>query len=89
MPGVRQRGLCAMDQDPNRSQRTALTALALVGQLGLAVALPMVIGGIAGKYLDEWVDGHGIVLILMLILGIASGLYSAYRILAKELRWTP
>jgi F0F1-type ATP synthase assembly protein I len=63
------------------------TALALIGQLGVAVAAPIVLAGIVGKYLDAWLHGHGLVLLGMMLLGIAGGVYGAYRLLAKELQW--
>ena len=66
-----------------------VTAFALLGQLGLTVAIPIVLGGIVGKYLDTWPHTRGIVLLLTILLGIAAGAYGAYRLLAKELNWKP
>jgi Putative F0F1-ATPase subunit Ca2+/Mg2+ transporter len=71
----------------DNSEFTAFMALGMVGQLGFAVSIPMVLGGLAGKYLDGWLHAHGIVLILMLLCGIAGGIYGAYLVLAKALRW--
>jgi predicted F0F1-ATPase subunit len=65
------------------------TAFALLGQLGLTVAIPIVLGGVVGKYLDTLLHAHGVVLLLMILLGIAAGAYGAYLLLAKELNWKP
>ncbi len=65
----------------------ALSALALVSQLGLVVAAPIVGGVIAGKYLDTWLGGSGLILVGMILFGVASGVYGAYRILVKEITW--
>ena len=78
-----------MSQRKPDSDWSTFTAFALVGQLGLTVALPIVLCGFIGNYLDTWLHAHRIVLLLMLLLGIAAGVYGAYRLLAKELNWKP
>ena len=75
-----------MSQEPP-SQQSALRALALVGQLGLVMALPIVLGVIGGVYLDAWLGGTGIVLIGMILLGIGGGVAGVYRLLSKEISW--
>ena len=64
-----------------------MSALALVGQLGFVVAVPIVAGVIAGKYLDAWLGSSGLILAGMILLGVAAGLYGAYRVLVKEITW--
>lgn len=55
-----------------------LEALALCGQLGLTLAIPIVLGAVAGHWLDGKLKTGMIFLILLLILGIAAGIIGAY-----------
>lgn len=71
------------------SELSAYSAVALIGQLGLTVAVPIILCAVAGKYLDAWVHAHGVVLFILLVLGIAAGGFGAYRMLAKDLNWKP
>lgn len=70
-----------------RIQQSAPRALALVGQLGLVMALPIVAGVVGGVYLDAWLGGKGLVLVVMILLGIGGGVAGVYRLLAKEISW--
>ena len=73
------------DEPP--SQQSALRALALVGQLGLVMAAPIVLGVLGGVYLDAWLGDTGLVLIGMILLGVGGGVAGVYRLLAKEISW--
>ena len=74
--------------DPNKDGGgSMLSALALVGQLGLVVAIPIVLGVLFGNYLDKLAGAHGLVLIGMVLLGIVAAAYSAYRVLKQVLDW--
>lgn len=64
-----------------------LRALGLGGELGFTIALPLVVGIIAGNYLDKWVGGSGLILALAILLGLAIGGYNFYRVLAREMQW--
>jgi len=71
------------------SNVSVFAGVALLGQLGLTVALPIILCGVAGKYLDAWLHTRGVLMLLMLVLGIAAGGYGAYRLLARDLNWRP
>jgi F0F1-type ATP synthase assembly protein I len=74
--------------DPNKDGGpSVLSSLALVGQLGLVVAVPIVLGVFVGNYLDNLAGAHGLVLIGMVLLGIVAAVYSAYRIVAQAINW--
>ncbi|MFO7974959.1 MAG: AtpZ/AtpI family protein [Candidatus Hydrogenedentota bacterium] len=75
-----------MPEEPP-SQQSVLRALALVGQLGLVIAAPIVVSVIGGVYLDAWLKGRGIVLVVMIVLGVGGGIAGGYRLLAKEISW--
>lgn len=54
-------------------------ALALVPQLGLTIAIPIVLGAFGGHWLDGKL-GTGIIFsIILLCAGIAGGIFGAYR----------
>lgn len=76
-----------MDKPGRYPEASALSALALVGQVGLVLAAAIVAGVVGGMYLDRWAGGHGLILVGMILLGIVSGVYGVYRMLARELRW--
>ncbi len=61
------------------------SALALVGQVGLTMGAAIGLGVLGGLYLDRWLGGRGIVLVLMIALGIASGGYAVYKLMMKEI----
>jgi len=68
-------------------EKAALSAMVLVGQLGLVVVTCVGGGMAAGLYLDKRLGGSGLFLVVMILLGIGAGLYGAYRLLAKEIPW--
>ena len=68
---------------------TALTALALVGQVGLAVALPVAGGAFLGAWLDARWNLGGLATALLILAGLTAGLAAAIRMLLKEARWKP
>jgi len=68
-------------------QVKALSALALVGQLGLVVAVCIVGGVLVGGYADRMLGGRGLVLVGGIVLGLAAGVYGAYRIISREMPW--
>ncbi len=75
-----------MPEQPSRDA-SALRAWALVGQLGLTMAVPIVAGVLGGIYLDAWLGGTGIVLVVMILLGVGVGAAGVYGLLAKEISW--
>ena len=73
---------------PHRNGREefgGLAALTLVGQVGLAVALPILAGVALGVYLDGIVQTGGLIVAGMILAGIVGGVAGAYRIIASHL----
>jgi len=64
---------------------SAFTAFGLISQVGLTVALPLVAGTMVGAYLDRRLDTGGLLVVAGVLLGLLSGGYAAWRLLAKEL----
>lgn len=64
-----------------------LSALALVSQVGLVMAVAIVGGVFGGIYLDPWLGGTGLVIALGALVGVGAGMYGVYSLLSRELPW--
>lgn len=62
------------------------TALALVSQLGFVVVAPVVVGAMAGVYFDERWESGGWGVMGGVLIGVASGVAGAYRIVKPYLK---
>jgi F0F1-type ATP synthase assembly protein I len=80
-------GRIPVDDPKPDSEINISMALALVGQLGLVVAVPIIAGALFGKQLDSWLHTTGVFFFTMLLIGLAAGGYGAYLLLAKDLKW--
>jgi hypothetical protein len=65
--------------------RQLLLALSLVMELGLTIVLSAGLGWWAGLWLDARFGYNGVVSIVGLIIGVASGFVVAYRLLQRVL----
>lgn len=63
--------------DKNKS--TGLEALALCSQLGLTMAIPIVLGIIGGNWLDKRLGTGMVFLAILLVIGILAGFIGAYQ----------
>ncbi|HEV8193618.1 MAG TPA: AtpZ/AtpI family protein [Ktedonobacterales bacterium] len=57
--------------------------LVLIGQLGLTVAIPILLGIGAGLFIDSKLQSSPIATLLGLLLGLAAGVYGAYRLISR------
>lgn len=71
--------------DPSDNATTYM-ALGLLGQLGLAVALPIVVGAWLGHYLDTRFGTRGLFLLGLLFIGLFAGGYEAWMLISRILR---
>ncbi|TMD89934.1 MAG: AtpZ/AtpI family protein [Chloroflexi bacterium] len=55
-------------------------SLALLGQLGLVIVIPLVLGFFVGNYLDGLTNTKNVYLYLGLLLGLIVGIFGAYRL---------
>jgi ATP synthase protein I len=62
---------------------SAWESLALMGQLGFTIAIPLVAGALLGNYLDSVTHQKTLFLLLGLLLGLIVGIYGAYRLFAR------
>ncbi|QOX64755.1 AtpZ/AtpI family protein [Anoxybacterium hadale] len=68
------------DERPEKtSPQAGLEALVLFSQLGLTMAIPILLGAIGGHWLDEKFGTKVVFLILLVCLGIVGGIAGAYR----------
>jgi len=63
--------------------RSALTAFSLVGQIGLIMFASVAIGLIGGMYLDRWLGTGHVFMIILTLLGVASGFRAVYLMVKK------
>jgi ATP synthase protein I len=60
-------------------------SLALIGQLGFTIAVPIALLAIVGSWLDSVIHTGHVFVLLGLLLGLISGLYGAYRLFKRVL----
>ncbi|HKV58497.1 MAG TPA: AtpZ/AtpI family protein [Ktedonobacteraceae bacterium] len=58
-------------------------SLALMGQLGFTIAIPLALGAWGGSYLDDITHTKSLYLLLGLLLGLIVGVYGAYRLFSR------
>jgi ATP synthase protein I len=58
-------------------------SMALVGQLGFTIAVPIALLAILGNYLDGVAHTGHLLVLLGLLLGLTSGIYGVYRLLTR------
>jgi ATP synthase protein I len=57
---------------------SSLEALAIIPQVSLSIAIPIVLGAWAGHWIDQKLGTGIIFFLILLFVGIASGFYGAY-----------
>lgn len=62
---------------------SAWSSLALVGQLGFTIAIPIVLCAVVGNYLDGYLHTGHVFVLLGLLLGLIAGIYGAYRLFTR------
>lgn len=59
--------------------RPDYSAMALVGQLGFTIGVPVFLGIALGRFIDQKLETSPLFLVILLLLGLAAGLTTAYR----------
>ena len=63
-----------------------LQAFSLISQIGIVVAIPIVLGAILGNFIDNKLGTGSIVSIILILLGVAIGFKSAYSLIMRVLK---
>ncbi len=63
--------------------RDVLKTFAGVGQIGLTIAASTFVGIMIGYYLDKWTFKGKIFTIIFFVLGLAAGVWNAYKMFSK------
>ncbi len=66
-----------------RSQPSDWTAFALIGQVGLSIALGALLGIGIGLFIDSKLHSSPIATLIGLLLGLAAGIYNVYRLISS------
>ena len=61
--------------------KSVLDALAIVPQMSLTIAIPIVLGVLAGHWLDEKFETKPVFFLILLCLGIAGSVTGVYRLI--------
>ncbi|GEM_PF-2902491 len=62
-----------------------LRALSLIVQVGLSIAVPLVIMIWLGQLIGSWLGAEVLFLIISIFLGLGAGLLTVYRLLSREI----
>ncbi len=78
-----------MDQDRDRKKRSRelvnlFKSTNIVVSFSTIVIANIAVGGFLGYYIDKWTFNNRIIFILLLFLGIISGIYNGIKYLLKE-----
>ncbi len=66
-----------------KKKRDFVEYLALTSQVGLTMGGSIVLCFMVGYFLDKWLDSHGILLVIFILLGIVGGAITVYRQITK------
>ena len=66
-----------------KSRNEALRGLAKISQIGLTMVSCVVVGVFLGYMLDRWLGTEPWLLLVLLLLGIAAGFKSVYRLIKE------
>lgn len=58
--------------------RSGYEGLALFGQLGLTIAIPIILGALAGRWIDGKLETTPLFLLVLILTGVAAGIFGAY-----------
>lgn len=75
------------DNKNNTGWGAGLQSLTLVTQLGLTIAIPIVLGAMAGHWLDVKFGTGMILSIILIFLGIAGGIAGAWHLITAVVKW--
>jgi ATP synthase protein I len=70
----------------NNKPPSVWEGLALAGELGFSMAVPIALGAIGGEYLDSITHTSSLYILLGLLLGLIVGIYAWYRLLSPLLK---
>ncbi len=65
-------------------KRQLMAALGLVGNVGVGMVVAAAVGLFGGRYIDEWLGSSPWATIIGTLLGLISGLWSAYKRVSRD-----
>ncbi|GAC1448601.1 MAG: hypothetical protein PVSMB4_05950 [Ktedonobacterales bacterium] len=76
--------LSMKNQNNKPQDSNSWAALALLGQVGLTIVIPMLIGLGLGLFIDKKFNTVPIATLIGLLLGLAAGVYGVYRLVSSS-----
>lgn len=71
------------EKDNQLYTKKTLTALSLISEIGVSMAMNVAVGFFIGMYLDRWLGTTFIFLLIGIIVGILSGFRMVYLLLMR------
>ncbi len=68
----------------NKKPPTVWESFGTLAGIGFMIAIPIVLGTIAGNYLDGLTHTKPLLLVLGLLLGLISAIFGVYRLLSRS-----
>ncbi len=84
MPGIISAKADGVGLVKQEDKRQLLEALGTVGNVGIGMVAAAAVGLFGGRYIDEWLDSSPWATVIGTLLGLISGLWSAYKRVAKD-----
>ncbi len=61
-----------------------LSKYSIILNFGVTVLSNIAVGAFIGYYIDKWTLKNGVIFVVFILLGIASGLYNGFKYLLRE-----
>ena len=71
------------NDDQQRPDLSGWSSLALLGQVGLTIALSMLLGIGLGLFIDHQLNSAPVATLIGLLLGLAAGVYGVFRLVSS------
>lgn len=65
-------------------KRQLLDAFSMVGNIGIGMVAAAAVGLVGGRFIDSWLDSSPWATVIGTLLGLISGLWSAYKRVSRD-----
>ncbi len=76
-----------MKNEKENGNYSIVRALNLGTELGVNIALPLIVCILTGNYIEGKIHASGLILVGMILIGLVVGGYNFYRVLKREIGW--
>ncbi len=76
-----------MKDEQSSTSFSIARALGLGTELGVNIALPLIVCILTGNYVEKKIHASGLILVGMILVGLGVGGYNFWRVLKREIGW--